>query len=155
MARNGWSLATPTAVALVAATAKTVIQFAAAANLLTVLQELKISFDGISNTAVPVIVQLVRKTAAATVTSQTPVKTKDTSTALQAVGGAAACGVNASAEGTNGGLLEIWHIHPQAGAFDILPLPDGEVEMAGGGIIGVVVTAPANVNCLCTLKGEE
>lgn len=153
MARNGWSLVTPSVVALVAATAKTVLQFTnPSANVIQVIQQLKISFDGASNTAVPVVIQLYRKSGAATVTAQSRVKTKDTSTALISDSGT---GYNASAEGTNSGLIETWHVHPQTGAFDILPLPDGEVEVAGSGIIAVVCNAPAGVNALVTLFGEE
>jgi hypothetical protein len=155
MARNNWSLVTTSVVALTAATAKTVLQYVnPAATLLSVIQELKISFDGISNTAVPVVVQLLRKTAAATVaTAIARVKTKDTTTAL--VTDNANTGSGASAEGTDGGIIETWHVHPQAGAFDTLPLPDGEVQVPGSGIIAVKCNAPAGVNVLVTLKGED
>lgn len=154
MARNNFVLVTPTAVALVAATAKTVLQLVnPSASIILAVQQLKISFDGVSNTAVPVIVQLLRKAAAATVTSQTRTKIKDTSTAL--VTDAATTGVNATIEGTDGAIIETWHVHPQTGAFDMLPLPEGEVEVPGSGIIAVKVNAPAAVNTLVTLVGEE
>lgn len=153
MARNGWSLVTPSVVALVASTAKTVLQFTnPSSTVINVIQQLKISFDGASNTAVPVVVQLYRKSAGATVTAQSRVKTKDTSTALVTDSGS---GYNATVEGTNTGLIETWHVHPQTGAFDILPLPDGEVEVPGSGILAVICTAPAGVNTLVTIFGEE
>lgn len=154
MARNNWSLVTGAVVALVAATPKTVLQFISPnANMLEVLSELLVSFDGTSNTAVPVIVQVLRKTAAATMTAQARAKIKDTSTAL--VTDAANTGYNASAEGTDGAVLATWHVHPQAGVIYPVPLPDGEIEIPGSGIIAVKINAPANVNCLATFKGEE
>src|SRR5437867_2745243 len=150
MARNNWSLVTGAAVALVGGVAKTVLQFVSPnANALEIIQEVLLSFDGTSNTATPVVVQVLRKTAAATVTGQTRVKTKDTSTAL--IADSASSGYNASAEGTDGGILATFHIHPQAGVIYPVPLPDGELEVAGSGIIAVKINAPAAVNCLCTL----
>jgi|SRR5262245_29096439 len=154
MARNNWTLITAAEVALVAATPKTVLQLVSPnANMLEVLQELLVTFDGTSNTAEPVNIQVLRKTAAATVTAQARAKTKDTSTAL--VTDSANTGYNASAEGTDGAVLALFHIHPQAGTIYPFPLPDGEIEVAGSGIIAVKITAPANVNCLVTLFGEE
>src|SRR6267142_6983785 len=142
MARNNWSLITPAEVALVAATAKTVIQYVSpAATLLSAIQEILLSFDGTSNTAEPVNVQVLRKTVAATMTAQARSKTKDTSTAL--VTDNANTGVNASAEGTDGAVLATFHLHPQAGTIYPFPLPDGEIEVPGSGIIAVKITAPA------------
>lgn len=154
MARNNWSLVTSAEVALSAGVAKTVLQYTAPnANVLSAVQELLVTFDGTSNTAEPVNIQLLRKTAAATVTAETRKKTKDTSTALPTE--SANTGRNASAEGTDGDVLKVFHIHPQAGVVYPLALPDGEVEVPGSGILAVKITAPAAVNCLVTLSGED
>jgi hypothetical protein len=154
MARNNWALITPSAVSLTGGTPKTVLQFVSPASTsLQVIQEILVSFDGTSNTAVPTIVSVLRKTGNATVTAQTRSKTKDTSTAL--ITDSANTGVNASAEGTDGAVLTIFHCHPQAGVIYPVPLPDGELELAGSGIIAIKVNAPANVNCLATMHGEE
>jgi hypothetical protein len=154
MARNNWSLITGAVVALSAGVAKTVLQYVSPnANTLSAIQEILISFDGTSNTAVPVVVQVLRKSAAATMTAQARAKLKDTSTAL--VTDNANTGYNASGEGTDGSVLITFHIHPQAGAIYTIPLPDGEVEVAGSGIIALKVNAPAAVNCHATIKGED
>ena len=149
MSRNGFSH-TPTAeIALSAATAKTVIQLIAPANVILAVNGAWVSFDGISNTAEPVLVEILRQTTAGTVTARNPLKTKDTSTALGSTGG-----VNASAEPTAGDVLKTFHLHPQAGV--IIPLDfDKEIEIPGGGRLGMRITAPAAVNCLAGFEGEE
>jgi hypothetical protein len=150
MARNAFAHTTSTEIALVAATAKTVLQLVAATGVIVAVQGLTVSFDGISNTAEPVQVVLERQTTAGTMSARNPLKTKDTSTALQLTGQE-----NASAEPTSGDRLHVFHIHPQAGVAMPLPLPDGEIEIPGGGRLGLKITAPANVNCHATIIGEE
>lgn len=149
MSRNGFAH-TPTAeIALVAATAKTVLQLIAPASVILAVNGAWVSFDGVSNTAEPVLVEILRQTTAGTMTARNPLKTKDTSTALGATGG-----VNASAEPTAGDVLKTFHLHPQAGV--IIPLDfDKEIEVPGGGRLGIRITAPANVNCLAGFEGEE
>jgi len=152
MARNRWSLSTGS-VALVAAVPKTVLQFQSpTAATLSVVQEVMVSFDGTSNTATPATVQVLRKTAAATVTGVARVKTRDTATPLAA--DTAATGQDASAEGTDGAVLVTWFVHPQGGVLYQVPL-DGEIEVPGSGILAVKVTAPAAVNCRAVMRGED
>lgn len=149
MARNFFTHVTASEVALVAATAKTVAQIVAPTNQSLAIHGISVTFDGTSNTAEPAIVEVLRQTTAGTMTARNPLKTKDTSTALQATGQ-----VNATAEPTAGDVLRAFHIHPQAGA--VIPLPlEREIVVAGGGRLGIRITAPANVNCLTTMDGEE
>lgn len=149
MARNFFTQSTAAEVALVAATAKTVAQLAAPANQSVAVHGLSVTFDGVSNTAEPVLIELLRQTTAGTSTARNPLKTKDTSTALQTTGG-----VNFTAEPTAGDVLRVFHVHPQAGA--VIPLPlEREIVIAGGGRLGVRMTAPANVNTVVTIDGEE
>jgi hypothetical protein len=90
-------------------------------------------------------IAFARKSAAATVTSVTPLKVGGAAdpTAL-AVGGTSATGVNASAEGTDTDVLgqgalnvlnaEVWRI----------PIPEGRIWVPAGAIIGLkLFTAPA------------
>jgi len=154
MARNNFTLTTsqeiPTGTAL-----KTILQLLAPSNVIVVVQGADISFDGISNTAEPVIVQWQRQTTAGTGgVSRNPLKTKDTSTSLGATGLEGPSGTW-TAEPTAGDILRIFHIHPQAGVVYPLPLPDGELELASTGRLAIVVTAAAGVNCLATISGEE
>ena len=150
MARNQASLTTLTEHALVAATAKTILQLIAPTNIILAVQGIELSFDGTSNTAEPVTVVIMRQTTSGTVTSRAPLKTKDTSTTLQATGGE-----NASVEPTSGDILKTFHIHPQAGVVYPLQIPDGELELPGAGRLGLVLTAPAAVNALATINFEE
>lgn len=149
MARNFFTQTTSVKVALVAATAKTVLHLLAGSARI-VIQAVTVSFDGTSNTAEPVLIRLVRQTTAPTGTARNPLK-KDTdiATALLVTGLE-----NVSVEPTDTDITLTYHIHPQAGAQYPLPLP-GEITVPGAARIGLKITAPAGVNCLATIEGEE
>lgn len=149
MARNHATLTAPSAIALAAGVAKTVMQLTAPANVIDVVHGIDVTFDGTSSSAVPTIIKIVRQTTAGTMTAQAPKKTKDTSTALGSTGA-----INATAEPTEGDVLLTFHVHPQAGVLMPLPL-ENEIEVPGGQRLGIVVIAPAAVNCLPSMKIEE
>ena len=89
-------------------------------------------------------IQLLRKTAVATVTAATPLLTNPADPASLAIGGTALTGVNATAEGTNGDVLEdeVWNI--LNGTWSYLPIPEGRKRAAqGGNLCLVLITAPA------------
>jgi hypothetical protein len=150
MARNHFALTTSGEIAAAVGAFKTVLQLVAPSGIIVAVQECLLSFDGVSNTGEPVQWELLRQTTAGTMTARNPLKTKDTSTAVQATGQE-----NATAEPTAGDILACGHLHPQAGMLYPLPLPDGELELAGGGRLGLRINAPAAVNCRATIKGEE
>lgn len=152
MARNYFMHAAQAKIALTSATTKTIASLTCAAGIRTALQAITLTFDGTSNTAQPVEIHLQRITTDGTGTSQAPAK-KDTDVAtnLQVTGK-----VNYTVEPTytaNSFLLSEL-IHPQAGAQYPLPLP-GELLVPGGGIVGLWVNAPASVNVLFMIEGEE
>ena len=149
MARNNFAQTTTAAFALVAATEKTLLQINNATNILLVVTGADITFDGVTNSAIPVVVKLIKVTTAGTGTARNPLKVKDTSTALQVTGTE-----NHSAEGTNGNLMRIFHVHPQAGVVYQIPMRD-EIELATAERLALKVTAPAAVNALATIHGEE
>lgn len=77
-----------------------------------------VSFDGTSAGATPGKVVLIHNSAAATVTSLTPeVWGNNEQPASLCVGGTAATGYNASAEGTvaSSTVIDGQHVHPQSG----------------------------------------
>src|SRR3990170_173911 len=150
MARNHFTAANSAAVALVAAIAKTALQLKSGTNLITALQMIEVTFDGVVNNAIPVKIDLLRQTTAGTMSALTPNKLKDTSTSLQVT-----AQENATVEPTAGALLHTWYIHPQAGVIHELTLPDGEIELPSAGFVGLRLTAPAAVNTLATIRGEE
>lgn len=138
------------AVALSAATAKTILQLNAPANQRLKLQRVGVFFDGASTTAVPVLVRLVIATTAGTNTSLT--LNKLVSTDDETIQSTA--GENASAEPTKTTLLDQWLVHPQMG-IDITYAFGQERVVAGGGRVALECTAPASVNVRGKIDFEE
>ncbi len=138
------------AVALSAATAKTILQLNAPANQRLKLQRVGVFFDGSSTTAVPVLVRLVIATTAGTNTSLTLNKlvSADSET-IQTT-----AGENATAEPTKTTLLDQWLVHPQMG-IDITYAFGQERVVAGGGRVALECTAPASVNVRGKIDFEE
>lgn len=138
------------AVALVAATEKTAIQLNAPANQRLKILAIGIFFDGASTTAVPVRCKLINTTTAGTNTALTLNKrvSSDTET-IQTT-----AGENASAEGTNGAIVDEFLIHPQQGLDKTYAFGQERI-VVGGGRVAVKLTAPANVNCIVHIDLEE
>lgn len=128
-------------VALVAATAKTVLEITAGSTLTLDVSEWWIEFDGVSGTGQPVVVEILRKTAAATTSSLTP-RSKD-----QQADVLATAGYNATGEGTAGDVLYRFNIHPQGGKHVMFPLGD-EIVVQKSGILAIKATAPDAVNAI-------
>ncbi len=87
--------------------------------------------------------QLLRKTAAATVTAFTPLLENGADPAAGAVGGTAATGTNASAEGADGDLLMQWDFNVLTGLL-WQPALEDRIWVPVSGIIALKFpTAPA------------
>lgn len=138
------------AVALAAATVKTVLQLNAPANQRIKIQRVGIFFDGASTTAVPVLTRLIVATTAGTNTALT--LNKQVSSDSETIQTTA--GENASAEPTKTTLLDQWLIHPQQG-LDITYAFGQEKIIVGGGRVALDVNAPAAVNCRAKIDFEE
>lgn len=152
MARSFFTAANTVVQPLSAATAKTALQVKAPTNQRVAIRQISVSFDGASNTAIPVIVKVIRETSAGTTSTPTATiknKDNDITTAIQST---VLDGFTVEPSSTD--QHWIGHIHPQAGIIYPLPLP-GEIILAGGGRLGVVCTAPATVNVLVAIEGEE
>lgn len=137
-------------IALTAATARTVIQLVAATNHRVKLLGWGVFFDGVSTTAEPVQVRLLRQTTAGTMSSLTPVKMDDSlaesllTTAQH----------TATAEPTAGDVLDVLEVHPQQGYEIMYPL--GQEPIIGGSDrLGIECTAPAGVNVRAKMRFEE
>lgn len=150
MSRFRGTITTPTVVALVAATPKTVLQAVAPANHRVALTGLSCSFDGTNATAVPVLVEVVRQTDAGTMSAAVPVKDDSSLPETLQTSGRQ----DASGEPTTTDVLRIYQIHPQNG-YERVFGPDEEIIMKGGGRLGFRFTAPANVNVAAFLNFEE
>jgi len=151
----------PTVVALVAATAKTVLQVAVPATTDIVILGWQVSFDGASGTAVPVICQLVDGDVAASgLTALTPEPWGNAQQAASlCVGGAALTGHGGGVTPTEGTLttvrqLDAGHVHPQAGYG--LWFPDVTRPRVGSSrFLRIRCQAPAGVNVIPCLWWAE
>lgn len=129
---------------------KTIIQVVAASNHRCVIKEWSISFQGTSNSAAPILVEVLRQSTAGTMSSLTPVKNNsgDDET-LQTT-----AQHTATAEPTAGDVIDSVLVHPQTGYTWQAPF-GSELIIVGGGRLGIRVTAGASVDCVATIKGEE
>lgn len=122
--------------------AKTLIQIRAGAAPIDILEARVFQLTKISSELLAL--QLLRKTAAATVTSATPLKMTPGDPAALAVGGTTNTGVNATAEGTDGDILveDGWNV--LNGSWIYLPTPEDRIRIPQAGIFGLKLnTAPA------------
>lgn len=144
-----FGVASTAAVALSAATAKTVVQIATVANHRVKILGWGVSFDGVSATAVPVRVRLLRQTSAGTMTALTPTKTATRAETLLTT-----AQHTATAEPVAGDILDVINCHPQQG-YEIKYTPGQEHVVGGGGWLGIECTAPATVNVIAKIFFEE
>jgi len=137
-------------VALVAATAKTVVQIVAPANHRVRVLGWGVFFDGVSVTAEPVQVILARQSTAGTMSALTPVPLDDSlAETLQVT-----AQHTATVEPTTGVTVDVAEVHPQQGYEIMYPL--GEQPVVGGGDrVGIICTAPAVVNVRAKIRFEE
>jgi hypothetical protein len=88
--------------------------------------------------------EMVRKTAAATVTGVSPLKTATNDPASLAVSGTSATGINASAEGTDGDNVYNGGWNIINGIWEYVPIPNAMIWVPAAGIIALkLLTAPA------------
>lgn len=125
--------------------AKTIAHVRSASNHGILLSYAKISFRGTSATDSHILVQLVKQSSDGTATTNNPVE-EDAShpDTLQATGRE-----DFTVEPTTTVVLEQELVHPQ-GKHTF-----GPRIIDGGSAIGIRVTAPADVDCVVTMQGEE
>lgn len=104
-----------------------------------------------STTSAQQRVQLLRKSAAATVTSFTPVPANPNDAAAKAVGGTSATGTNASAEGTDGDVL-VADVFNVLNGWLYLPVPEERPAVAPGGIIALKFPAAPGAALIVTAQ---
>ncbi len=139
------------AIGLVAATTKTVIQITSVTRPVKVT-EWSISFDGATPADEPVLVEVLRQTTAGTGgTSVTPRKRVDyvsTATTTAKTG--------PSAEPTAGDVLETYYLTPNGGLLVIQYPEGGEIVVPASGRLAIRATAPSNaVNAAAWVGWEE
>lgn len=150
MAKAGYSAATSAAVALVAATAKSVLSVIAPAQFGVDLTRFRIGFDGVTASAIPAQVELVSFTSDGTGTA---------GTVNQVYGRSITAGftskVNYSVEPTGPLILDSWLVTPNGGLV-MYDWPLGQTpDTAVSNLITLRVTAPAIVNVRATMWFER
>lgn len=149
-----YTVVTGGAIALAAATAKTILAVKAHANSGLQVTEANVYFDGASSSAVPVLVELCYCTWA----TNGPGTNSTSVTPAQWSGRVLAAGFTAgktwTAEPTVLTVIEEMLIHPQAGIKYQIPL-SGEPDCALGAGFALRVTAPAIVNVRGTLRVQR
>lgn len=148
-------IAQTTELALVAATAKTVLQLAVPANHRIKILGWGVFFDGVNTAAEPVQVRLLRQTTAGTLSALTNAVAKVVPGAetFQTSGT-----MNASVEPTAGTMLDMVECHPQQGYEVKFPMgqePQIGNDAAAIQYIGIECTAPAAVNVRAKFIFEE
>jgi hypothetical protein len=158
MAKAGYAVRTSSAVALVAATAKTVIMVLAPASFGVDLKKFRLSFDGTTATATPALIELVSSTNA---TNSTPgtANTNESSNIVQAYGRSIVTGFTAfsgsTSEPTVLTVVDSFLLTPTGGTlFYDFPLGDTPDTNVSAGI-GLRVTAPAVVNVRASMHFER
>lgn len=137
-------------IALVASTAKTIIEITAAANHRALLEQFGFFFDGATVTNEPVVVELISITTTGTGSAGTAQKKDpDMSETLQT-----SFKYNMTVEPTGITVLKRWNIHPQSGYEVIQPLTS-PWPLPGADLIGIRCTAPDAVNVIVNVEGVE
>lgn len=129
---------------------KTILQIVAASNHKVLVDEISVSFQGTSNTASPILVQITRQTSAGTMTSLTLAKDPDDwDETIQTT-----AQHTATAEPTAGTTIMEEYVHPQTGYTWQAPYGKA-IAVGGGDRLGIVVTAGSSVSCTARFTGEE
>lgn len=150
MAKAGYSAEVGAPVALVAATAKTVLSVIAPAQFGVDLIKYRVGFDGVTASAIPVVVELVTWTTDGTGTSGTVVQTYGRS-----ITAGFTTKYNYSAEPTTPTLVDRYTLTPNGGLV-VYDFPFGtSPDTAVSNLIGIRCTAPAAVNVNATMWFER
>lgn len=135
-------------------TAITVIQIKAGASALELLRA-SIGQRG-STTSTIERIGILRKSAAATVTSATPLKLSPGDPASLAVGGTAATGITGTAEGTDSDILVDECFNIVNGIWSWLPTPSERIRVPQGGILALkFLAAPGSQTWFASMKFRE
>lgn len=130
--------------------ARTLLQIVAASNHRVTLEELEISFEGVTNTATPIKVDVLRQTSAGTMTGLTLVKDNSNDDETPEV----TAQHTATSEPTAGDVLDSFYVHPQQGRLWQAPFAKPFV-IPGGTRLGIRVTAAASVNAIVKAVLDE
>ena len=127
------------AVDLTATTTKTVLAIGTPADLRARLLGFGVSFDGVTASDVPVLVELLRQTTAGTNTSATPQPLDPGSAASQVTAGS-----DHTVEPTAGSILMPHYVSPNGGILTVQFTTEEAPVLAVSGFLGIRCTAPTD-----------
>lgn len=147
----GLRLSAQTGLIVTGVVKKTLLQLVAPANHRLLVKEISVSFNGVTSTAKPILVQIHRQSTAGTMSALTPVKinTGDDETALSSAQH------TATVEPTTGEEVMGENVHPQGGSFLWQAPFGGEIVIKGGERLGIAVTAAATTNAKVRIIYDE
>jgi hypothetical protein len=157
MAKAGYSAQTGAAVALVAATAKTILFVTATANFGMDWKKYRLSFDGVTASAIPVFVELNYNTAATNSTAGTGNTTVGTPNQVygRAITAGFTGGYNCTSEPTVQSNVDAYLLTPNGGTI-VYDCPLGDVpDAAVSNGFAMRMTAPAAVNARASMFFEH
>jgi hypothetical protein len=128
------------------------IQLLAPTNQVVKIGELSMSFNGVSNTNAPILVETVKQTSTGTLTNTTTLVKEDAGRGetIQTVGKD-----TATAEPTDGGAVTMAeYVHPQTGFLWQAPFSQEQIVI-GAGRLGFRQTATVTVTAAVRAVGEE
>lgn len=147
---SGVGFAANTAAIATGTSAKTLLQIVAASNHRVKIDEIQVAFEGVSNTATPIKVDVLKQTDAGTMSALTLVKRNDVDDETLEVSAQHTATVEPSA----GDVLMSFYVHPQT-SYTWQAQYGREIQVPGGDRLGVRVTADADVNAIVRVFGEE
>ena len=129
---------------------KTLVQIVAPANQRLLIWEIAVSFEGVSNTGTPILVEVAEQSDAGTMSVLTPSKrnTGQPET-LQATAQHTATG-----QPTETDVIMSDEVHPQGGFLWQAPF-NAPIIVSGGDRVGVAVTADASISAVARIMYEE
>jgi len=155
MAKCGYSVTTEGAVALSAATAKSIIGVKSAADFGLDLKKYRIAFDGVTASAVPVFIELCYATWATNGPGTNSTSTTPHQEYGRAIAHATTAAANWTSEPTVLTVIDSWDLTPNGGTV-IYDYPLGDTpdsDLSNGFVIRC--TAPATVNVRASLHWER
>ena len=150
VAKSGSSGTVTTPVAMAAGVAKSVVGVLGGSGDTLNVDEVGLSFDGVTSSAVPALVELLEISALGTMSAFTPVQTYGA-----ALASSATAGYNASAEPTVVAVRKAWYVPVFNGLF-VVQFPLGkEPSVSASRGFALRVNAPAIVNCVPYIEYSE
>lgn len=145
-------------ISLAANVAKTLVQILAPSNQAVAITRAKVSFEGVTATDKPVLVQLLKQTTAGTggLSTYTP-KLKNSPGGAPTIQTSALYGLWATTEPTDGDILDELYVHPQSGYEWVWQR--GQDEISGYNLrYAIKVTTPTGnqtTNAIAEIEWEE